>query len=403
MKPIFTLLLVSCALMLSNALLVNASASANTSSTPQSLLQADSYSLETIASGLQYPKALTVLPDDSILIVERDGFLTVVLNDGNSIRHGLNLPALYTKGQGGVLDVLVVEDKLLLSYSKGDEEANALAVVLVSFSAEQGVSGFTPIFEVKDKKDTPVHYGGKLLALKSGGFLVTVGDGFDYREQAQVVNSQLGKIIGFKLNGEPLDAPPFSDNPYVYSIGHRNPQGLVYGSDGNVYQHEHGPDGGDELNLITRGNNYGWPVVTLGKDYSGANISPFTEYQGMINPLVNWTPSIAPSSMVLYRQPAPDIPALFSHLEGAFLITSLKAKTLFAVLPQPSKDTQQLSKQNNSKETNSEESNRFTVQPIVEELNTRLRDVEVNSKGEILVITDGDNANLIRVTAPKQQ
>ncbi|MEC8207058.1 MAG: PQQ-dependent sugar dehydrogenase, partial [Pseudomonadota bacterium] len=204
-------------------------------------------------------------------------------------------------------------------------------------------------------------------------------------------------------NGEPLDAPPFSDNPYVYSIGHRNPQGLVYGSDGNVYQHEHGPDGGDELNLITRGNNYGWPVVTLGKDYSGANISPFTEYQGMINPLVNWTPSIAPSSMVLYRQPAPDIPALFPHLEGAFLITSLKAKTLFAVLPQPTKDAQQLSKQNNSKETNSEESNRFIVQPIVEELNTRLRDVEVNSKGEILVITDGENANLIRVTAPSQQ
>jgi glucose/arabinose dehydrogenase len=347
---------------------------------------------------LQYPKALTVLPDDSILIVERDGFLTVVLNDGNSIRHGLNLPALYTKGQGGVLDVLVVEDKLLLSYSKGDEEANALAVVLVSFSAEQGVSGFTPVFEVKDKKDTPVHYGGKLLALKSGGFLVTTGDGFDYREQAQMVNSQLGKIIGFKLNGEPLDAPPFFDNPYVYSIGHRNPQGLVYGSDGNVYQHEHGPDGGDELNLITRGNNYGWPVVTLGKDYSGANISPFTEYQGMINPLVNWTPSIAPSSMVLYRQPAPGIPALFPHLEGAFLITSLKAKTLFAVLPQSASDAQ-----HQSKETNSEESNRFIVQPIVEELNTRLRDVEVNSKGEILVITDGENANLIRVAAPSQQ
>jgi glucose/arabinose dehydrogenase len=118
----------------------------------------------------------------------------------------------------------------------------------------------------------------------------------------------------------------------------------------------------------------------------------------MINPLVNWTPSIAPSSMVLYRQPAPDIPALFPQLEGAFLITSLKAKTLFAVLPQPTKDAQQ-----QSKETNSEESNSFIVQPIVEELNTRLRDVEVNSKGEILVITDGENANLIRVTAPSQQ
>lgn len=381
MKPIFTLLLVSCAFMLSNVLLVSASASAKTSSTSQSLLQANSYSLETIASGLKYPKALAVLPDDSVLIVERDGFLTVVLNNGSSARYALNLPGLYIEGQGGVLDVLVLDDKLLLSYSKGNKEANALAVALVSFSAERGVSGFTPVFEVQDKKDTPVHYGGKLLALKSGGFLVTTGDGFDYREQAQVVNSQLGKIIGFKLNGEPLDSPPFPNNPYVYSIGHRNPQGLVYGSDGNIYQHEHGPDGGDELNLITQGSNYGWPVVTLGKDYSGANISPFRNYEGMNNPLVNWTPSIAPSSMALYNHSA------FSQLSNAFLITSLKAKQLFAVFVQ----------------TNTESKAEFTVQPIIEELDTRLRDVEVNSKGEILVLTDGDNANLIKVTAPKQQ
>jgi len=375
MKPIFVLLLISCGLLFSNAL----ASSANASASRQNPV-INNYSLKTIVSGLQYPKAITMLPNDSVLILERDGFLTLVTNDGSSKRYALNLPELYTKGQGGVLDVLVLSDKLLLSYSKGDDEANALAVALVSFSAENGVSGFAPVFEVKDKKDTPVHYGGKLLALKNGGFLVTTGDGFDYREQAQVVNSQLGKIIGFKQNGEPLDAPAFPDNPYVYSIGHRNPQGLAYGSDGNIYQHEHGPDGGDELNLITQGSNYGWPVVTLGKDYSGANISPFTNYDGMINPLVNWTPSIAPSSMELYNH------STFSQLSSAFLITSLKAKQLFAVFLQ----------------TNTEGKAEFTVRPIIEELDTRLRDITVNSKGEMLVLTDGDNASVIKV-APVPQ
>ncbi|WP_346993405.1 PQQ-dependent sugar dehydrogenase [Alteromonas gracilis] len=154
-------------------------------------------------------------------------------------------------------------------------------------------------------------------------------------------------------------------------MGHRNPQGLAYGADGNIYLNEHGPDGGDELNRLTAGANYGWPVVTLGKDYSGANITPFTQYKGMQDPLINWTPSIAPSSMALYDHMA------FSGLQNAFLITSLKAKQLFAVDYQG--------------ET-------FTPYAIVNSIDERLRDVEVDSQGNILVLTDGESARVVKIT-----
>ena len=334
------------------------------------------YVLQDIATGLQFPKAMTILPSGEVLIAERDGFLTLVSNDSRQARFELDLPDLYTEGQGGVLDVLPINDDLLISYSKGSDDSNALAVVLAQFSTETGAAQVVPVYEVQDSKDTPVHYGGKLLALTAGGYLVTTGDGFDYREKAQLPSSHLGKIIGFTLSGAPLNSPSFHDNPYIYSYGHRNPQGLVYGADGNIYQHEHGPDGGDELNLIVKGANYGWPVVTRGKDYSGANISPFTSYQGMTEPLINWTPSIAPSSMAVYSHDA------FPLLTDAFLITSLKAKKLFAV---------KASKNETGKAM-------FNLYPIINQLNTRLRDVKVDANGDILVLTDGADSRLIRVS-----
>ena len=345
---------------------------------------------EDVIASLLFPKAIATVIDKSqskthILIVTRDGELVIVDNKGEGKRFPLMLDNLYTKGQGGVLDILIPsqfpdDSTVLLSYSKGSDSANRLAVVKGQLSLTSGITNLQPVLEVAQTKDTPVHYGGKLLQLEGSalgathGFLVTTGDGFDYREQAQVMSSQLGKVLGFTIDGEPLVNHPFPESPFIFTVGHRNPQGLVQGNNGQIFLHEHGPDGGDEVNLLQQGANYGWPVVTLGKDYSGARISPFTTYPGMTDPIVNWTPSIAPSSMLYYTD------SQYPMLTNSLLVTSLKAKALYVVKAV---------------------SNAYTSSRVFDEMGERLRDIAIDHNGNILLLTDGENARVIKLS-PKE-
>lgn len=345
---------------------------------------------EDVIASLLFPKAIATVIDKSqskthILIVTRDGELVIVDNKGEGKRFPLMLDNLYTKGQGGVLDILIPsqfpdDSTVLLSYSKGSDSANRLALVKGQLSLTSGMTNIQPVLEVAQTKDTPVHYGGKLLQLEGSaldatrGFLVTTGDGFDYREQAQVMSSQLGKVLGFTIDGEPLVNHPFPESPFIFTVGHRNPQGLVKGNNGQIFLHEHGPDGGDEVNLLQQGANYGWPVVTLGKDYSGARISPFKTYPGMTDPIVNWTPSIAPSSMLYYTD------SQYPMLTNSLLVTSLKAKALYVVKTV---------------------SNAYTSSRVFDELGERLRDIAIDHNGNILLLTDGENARVIKLS-PKE-
>lgn len=345
---------------------------------------------EDVIASLLFPKAIATVIDKSqskthILIVTRDGELVIVDNKGEGKRFPLMLDNLYTKGQGGVLDILIPsqfpdDSTVLLSYSKGSDSANRLAVVKGQLSLTSGITNLQPVLEVAQTKDTPVHYGGKLLQLEGSalgathGFLVTTGDGFDYREQAQVISSQLGKVLGFTIDGEPLVNHPFPESPFIFTVGHRNPQGLVQGNNGQIFLHEHGPDGGDEVNLLQQGANYGWPIVTLGKDYSGARISPFTTYPDMTDPIVNWTPSIAPSSMLYYTD------SQYPMLTNSLLVTSLKAKALYVVKAV---------------------SNAYTSSRVFDELGERLRDIAIDHNGNILLLTDGENARVIKLS-PKE-
>ena len=336
-----------------------------------------------IADTLHYPKALLQLPDSSWLVAERDGRIvtvpsTVVSSDKPSFSQVLPLPQLYQKGQGGLLHMALSPDfstskVILFSYSKGTDDANRLAVMRGVLTDDGQIKALTPVIEIKDSKATPVHFGGKLVSMEDGTWLVTTGDGFDYREQAQVLSSQLGKVLHFTLDGKPVSNVPFNNAPFVYTLGHRNPQGLVKLQNGDIYLHEHGPDGGDELNKLTPGMNYGWPVVTLGKDYSGATISPFNHYEGMVDPLVDWTPSIAPSSMAVYNHNA--FPTLTNHL----LVSALKAKALYAV---------DLSSQP------------FQYRRVFSSINQRVRDVAVGRDGGVYALTDGESAELIQLLPP---
>jgi len=336
------------------------------------------YTLTTLTSNLSYPKAMVQLPDLRWLITLRNGELVFVAPNGDVERSRLDLPQLYTEGQGGVLDVELATDftyskNVFFSYSKGSKAQNHLAVVRATLAQNSAdFTEVTAIFSVDTLKDTPVHYGGKLLALDNNEWLLTSGDGFDFREQAQLLTSQLGKVLRFSSTGEASASAPFPKAPYIYTYGHRNPQGLIALPDGILLLHEHGPDGGDEVNQLIAGNNYGWPVVTLGKDYSGASISPFEHYPGMVDPIVDWTPSIAPSSMTYYAHPA--FPSLHNHV----LVTALKARAIYAL---------------------DISSSPIEQKRIFPSVNKRLRDVAIGKDGNIYLLTDGEKGQLIRVSA----
>ncbi|WP_414829813.1 PQQ-dependent sugar dehydrogenase [Alteromonas sp. H39] len=344
--------------------------------TAQNNDSAKGYQIETIAEELNRPWAVVETPDRRWLITEMGGTLVTLYPDGTTVRTVVPLASLYVEGQGGLLDVALTQDfamsgRVMLTYAKGNAECNRLAVVSATLTEEGALEDISPVLEVTPCKDTPVHFGGRLAVLNDGTWLVTTGDGFDYREQAQKLNSQLGKVLRFREDGEAPADNPFEDAPYVYTLGHRNPQGLIVDEEsGTVYQQEHGPDGGDEINVLNAGENYGWPVVTLGVDYSGARISPFESYPGMQNPLYNWTPSIAPSSMVLYQQDT------FAWLQNHLVISALKSQGLFAI--------------NLSERP-------LQSQRIFATINQRIRDVAADHQGNIVVLTDGSAASLLRL------
>jgi len=265
---------------------------------------------ETVADGLRLPWGLAFLPEGGMLVTERPGALRRVSAEGEVSEPIGGVPEVVFGGQGGLLDVILhpdfVTNRLVyLSYSHGTLHDNATRVARGRLDADALVE-VEVIFGAEPEKNTPQHYGGAMVWLGDGTLLLTTGDGFDHREQAQSLGSMMGKTIRIAEDGS---IPP--DNPFVgregaaaavWTYGHRNPQGLaVDPATGRVYQHEHGPRGGDELNLLTPGNNYGWPAATYGIDYSGAYVSPFRSLPGMTAPLLYWVPSIAPSGLAIYR------------------------------------------------------------------------------------------------------
>jgi glucose/arabinose dehydrogenase len=220
------------------------------------------------------------------------------------------VPPVFNDAQAGLFDVVLSPDfeadqAVFLAYACGTASANHLCVARGQLQG-MALEGVVEIFRAKPAKQGSAHYGGRMAWLPDGTLIVTLGDGFDYREQAQDLSSHLGKIVRLNPDGSaPADNPFVGRDdalPEIYSYGHRNVQGLVYDSvEGLLIAHEHGPRGGDEINIIEPGHNYGWPVITHGIDYTGAMITPFVEREGMEQPLLHWTPSIAPSGMTRYR------------------------------------------------------------------------------------------------------
>lgn len=266
---------------------------------------AGDYQLETWAKGLDKPWSITFLPDDTALVTELGGRLRHVDGTGGPGTPIANVPPVYFAGQGGLFDVVLHPDfaenqRVYLSYAEGTKENNGTAIARGRLNGN-ALEDVEIIFRNFTRKDTPMHYGGRMAFLADGSLLLTTGDGFNYREAAQDIDSGLGKVLRMNDDGSPASGNPFPGSPYVYSYGHRNPQGLAISRSGTIWLHEHGPKGGDELNRVEAGVNYGWPAITFGLDYSGGVISPYTEWEGMAQPEHYWVPSIAPSGLAVYE------------------------------------------------------------------------------------------------------
>jgi glucose/arabinose dehydrogenase len=281
--------------------------------------------LQTAVEGLEHPWALAFLPDGGLLVTEKPGRLRLVTPDGELVETPVaGTPEVLYSGQGGLLDVVLHPDfqtnsLVYLTWSEGDRRDNTLK--LGRGRLEGGaLTGFEEIFSAQPNRPTDVHYGARLIFLADNSILLGIGDAFDLREQAQRPGNHYGSFVRLSEAGTPFPPEVEGGAPGVYSYGHRNPQAVVVDpASGAIWAHEHGPAGGDEINRIEPGANYGWPIATRGVNYTGALVSPFETYPGMTDPVVDWTPSIAPAGMAFYAG------GMFPEWEGDLLVAALIA------------------------------------------------------------------------------
>lgn len=345
--------------------------------------QADGAALniETVAEGLQTPWHISFLTDGRWLVTERGGQLRLIENGVLWPEPVSGVPPVYAASQGGLFEAMPARDfaesgVLYLSFAHGTPQANATRVVRARLTG-RSLSELEPIFTAQPLKDTPVHYGGRMDWLADGTLLLGLGDGFDYREAAQRLDSHLGKIVRINPDGSvPADNPFVGQTgalPEIYTLGNRNVQGVAFDAARNiVWAHEHGPKGGDELNRLTPGGNYGWPLATHGVDYTGARVSPFKTLPGMLDGQVGWTPSIAPSGLAVVRGP------LFADWQGDLLVSSLAERSLRRI--------------------ELDDAGKVVAQHrLLPELNERLRDVQIAPDGAIIVLSES-SGRVLRLT-----
>ncbi|GJL93656.1 MAG: hypothetical protein DHS20C05_00610 [Hyphococcus sp.] len=324
--------------------------------------------VEILAEGLVNPWSISFFPDNLILVTEVTGDIRAIRDDRllpNPIPGG---PPVFYQYQGGLFDIIPHPDyktngTIFLTYAHGIMKANALRVARANFDGQE-ITNLEVIYEATPLKDTGHHFGGRIVWGPDDKLYVTIGEGSRYKEKAQDMATSFGAVIRINEDGSiPDDNPDFGEGarPELYSKGHRNPQGLTYDSARGIFwEHEHGPRGGDEINIIEPGANYGWPVATYGMDYNGARITPFTEYKGTKQPFKYWTPSIAPSGLAVYHGD------LFEGWNGDLLVGALKLKALHRVV------------MDGDKEVGEE---RYLI-------GERIRDVRVGPDGAIYVTTE---------------
>ena len=333
-----------------------------------------------LVSGLVHPWSLAFLPGGDLLITERPGRLRVV-RLGHLLEVPIaGVPVVAAVGQGGLLDVVLHPDfatnrLLCLSYNRPDSDSNSTAIICAELVGDRLINSQV-IFVAEPKLRGGKHFGCRLVFDVNGNLYATLGDR-GVRAQAQDLSRHPGSVIRIDLSGAALADNPFvhQDNaqPEIFTYGNRNPQGLAWQpKTGVLWMHEHGPRGGDELNQVIAGTNYGWPVISYGKEYWSPNaVGEGTHKIGMAQPAHHWIPSIAPSGMAFYSGNR------FPRWQGNLFIGSLKFGELVRL--------------------------EFDASRVVHEerlLNGefgRIRDVRLGPDGLLYLLTDSRNGHLLRL------
>ncbi|QDP02429.1 PQQ-dependent sugar dehydrogenase [Thalassotalea sp. PS06] len=259
-----------------------------------------------VTEGIDIPWGMTQLPNGDLLVTEREGEIKVV-RDGKLLDQTISgLPDIHDYGQGGLLDIVVDPDYanngwLYFTYSTEEGEGSNTALMRAKLDGMQLVEQQV-LYKAEGESEKRQHYGSRIVFDQNGDLFFSIGDRGMRDENPQNLALDSGKIYRIKADGSIPDDNPFVGDkdakPAVFSYGHRNPQGMAMDpTTGNIWATEHGPKGGDEVNLIQKGLNYGWPVISYGVNYSGTSFTDLTEKDGMEQPKINWTPSLAPSGL----------------------------------------------------------------------------------------------------------
>jgi glucose/arabinose dehydrogenase len=341
---------------------------------------------ETVASGLDHPWALAFLPGGRFLVTERSGHMRVVAADGQVGQPLAGVPEVVTGSQAGLFDVVLDSGfesnrTLYFCYAEPGQGGNSTALAKAKLAPDfSRLDEVKVIFSQKPKVASKMHYGCRIAEARDGNLFLTLGERFYRRDQAQQLDNHLGKIVRLTKDGAPAPGNPFAGKagalPEIWSYGHRNPQGLTIAPDGALWEHEHGPQGGDEINLPQPGRNYGWPVITYGEEYGGGPIGAgITQKEGMEQPLHHWTPSIAPSGMAFVTSDR-----YGPEMKGNLFVGSLKFGYLARLEVAGGKVGREAK---------------------ALEIGERVRDVRQGPDGYLYLVTDEGRGKLLRVM-PKQ-
>ena len=379
---------------------------------------------ETVATGLQNPWAVAFLPDGRFLVTERPGRLRVIEASGKLLPAVTGLPAIAAGGQGGLLDLLLdgdfaVNRTLYFCFSEpGPSGSNSTALARARLSSDATrLEDLKIIFSQKPKVASSAHFGCRIVESRQPGaggapdgmLFLTLGDRYTRKDDAQKLDNHLGKVVRIRKDGTVPADNPFNNPqsartgalPEIWSYGHRNMQGATLAPDGTLWTHEHGAQGGDEINLPLPGRNYGWPVITHGENYGGGKIGDgITAKPGLEQPLHYWAPSIAPSGMVFLTSER-----YGKDWVGNLFAGSLKFGYLDRIeLAEPFKgrvvrEHQLLAGDSGGRNPGTRPG--LTVDSRLEPvMPQRIRDVRQGPDGLLYVLTDQADARLIRLLPP---
>jgi glucose/arabinose dehydrogenase len=340
---------------------------------------------EVVASGLQNPWGVGFLPDGRFLVTEKSGRIRVVAADGKLGAPLAGLPAIATGGQGGLLDVLVDSAfarnrTFYFCYSEPEAggSANGTALARAQLSADGSrLEGLKVIFSQRPKVASRNHFGCRIIEAKDGSLFLTLGDRFSRKEDAQKLDNHVGKLVRIAKDGSAPADNPFVGRagalPEIWSYGHRNGQGAALAPDGKLWMHEHGPQGGDEINIPEAGRNYGWPVITYGENYGGGKIGDgIARKDGLEQPLHYWVPSIAPSGMAFLTSDR-----YGAGWKGNLFVGSLKFGYLDRIELKDGKVVAE--------------------HKMLEDGRARIRDVKQGPDGLLYILTDESDGKLLRL------